>query len=81
MPTYLTQRELEILITGPGNLDLYLPVMSSSHEHGVAYTLSNTQLAPFVDRDPIIGLKSLNIRYVRLTWLDYTSLIRYRVIP
>ncbi|KAK0467993.1 uncharacterized protein EV420DRAFT_1502262 [Desarmillaria tabescens] len=52
--------------------------MSISHIHGVQYTPSTVSNAPRIKAE---DLETLGIAYVCLTWMDLTSLVRYRVIP
>ncbi|KAK0434015.1 hypothetical protein EV421DRAFT_1365739 [Armillaria borealis] len=52
--------------------------MSLDYSHGVQYAPSTVSAAPALKAEDLEGL---GITYVRLTWIDLTSVIRYRVIP
>ncbi|KAK0191284.1 hypothetical protein F5146DRAFT_1047990 [Armillaria mellea] len=52
--------------------------MSFNHIHGVQYTPPTVSNAASIKAE---DLESLGIAYVRLTWMDLTSIVRYRVIP
>lgn len=52
--------------------------MSLNHIHGVQYTPSTVSNATSIKAE---DLESLGIAYVRLTWVDFSSIVRYRVIP
>ncbi|PBK72898.1 hypothetical protein ARMSODRAFT_881132 [Armillaria solidipes] len=52
--------------------------MSLNHIHGVQYTPSTVSNAASIKAE---DLETLGIAYVRLTWMDLTSLVRYRAIP
>lgn len=55
--------------------------MSNSHKYGVVYTPAVVQPSGSVDLRNDEYLDSLNVRFIRITWVDYINNIRYRVVP
>lgn len=53
----------------------------SADRHGVTYTPSTVERVPSVNLEDDRYLDSLGVKYIRITWQDYTNRTRYRVVP
>jgi hypothetical protein len=51
----------------------------SSSSYGVSYT--PTTASAHWSAPALAALKAHGFRYIRLTWVDYANVVRYRVLP